>query len=139
MEIASTYDVHPVEIRHSLSALQDILNARVFERFIDCKTYVQVNGLIASAKFDEDFNSTCPSIWDISPKDDNSYLAILAALGMEPLSVLFDSKVIPISSDKEHPTTVILVTGTGSKSGDVIPGNSEGIETPQVASWLPAK
>ncbi len=54
--------MHPIEIRHSLSALEDILNARVYEKSINCKIDVQVNGVIASAKFDQEFNSSCPSI-----------------------------------------------------------------------------
>ncbi len=129
-ELASTSNVYTVEIRHSLSALQDILNASIFERSIDHMTFVHINGLIAMGKFDEEFNSACPSIWDIYPKDDSSYLAILAALDLEPLKVPFDSKVIPVTSDKEHNTTITLVTGTGNSKGEMVPGNGEGIETP---------
>ncbi len=55
MESASISDVYPIEIRHSLSALQDILNTRVYEKSIDHNTYIHVNGLIASAKFDQEF------------------------------------------------------------------------------------
>ncbi len=39
-ESASTSNMHPIEIRHSLSALQDILNTRMFERAIDHITFV---------------------------------------------------------------------------------------------------
>ncbi len=129
--------MHPVEIRHSLSPLQDILNIRMFERAIDRITFIHINGIIATARFDEEFNYTCPSIWDIKPKDDSSYLAILAALYLEPLQVSFDSKVISVTSDKDHTTTVTVVTGTGMNTGDIVPVNGVGDDTPQGAGDVP--
>ncbi len=36
-ESVSTSDVHPIETRHSLSALQDILNARVYKSLLTIK------------------------------------------------------------------------------------------------------
>ncbi len=137
MESASTSNVHPIEIRHSLLALQDILNARMFERALDHITFVHINGLIATAKFDQEFNSTCPSIWDVTLKDDSSYFAIWAALDFDPLQVPFDSKVIPVMYDKEHTTTITLVTGRGNNTGDIVPSYGEGVETLQVADNVP--
>ncbi len=89
------------------------------------------------ARFDEEFNSTCPSIWYIKPKDDSSYLAVLAALDLEPLQVPFDSKAIPVTSDKEHTTTITVVTSTGINTADIVPSNSEGVDTPQVTDDMP--
>ncbi len=37
----------------------------------------------------------------------------------------------------EHPSTVTLVVGKGSGSGDILPGNGEGINIPQVAADVP--
>ncbi len=54
-------------------------------------------------------------------------------MDLEPLEVPFDSKVIPIMSDKELPTTVTLVTSAGNNTGDIVSGNSEGVDTRQVA------
>ncbi len=79
--------MHPIEIRHSLLALPYIHNASMFGRVIDHITFVHINELTAMAKFDKEFNATCPSMWDVKPKDDSSYLAILAALDLEPLQV----------------------------------------------------
>ncbi len=61
----------------------------------------------------------------------------MAALDLEPLQVPFDSKVIPVTSNKEHTTTINLVTGMGNNTGDIVPGNGEGVETPQVAGDVP--
>ncbi len=84
-------------------------------------------------------NFAYPSIWDLSPNDDSNYLTILEALDLEPLQVPFDSKVVSITSDKEHPTTITLVTGTGNNTGDIVLDNGKGVETPQVVGdchWL---
>ncbi len=40
-------------------------------------------------------------------------------------------------SDREHPTTVTLVTSTCNNRGDIVPGNSEGVDTPQVVGDVP--
>ncbi len=91
------------------------------EKSIDRSTFMHINGLIATAKYDEEFNSARPSIWDITPRDDSSYEAILSALGLEPSPIQYDAKVIPVSSDKEHPSTITIVVSTGSGSGDILP------------------
>ncbi len=102
------------------------------EKSIDRATFMHINGLIAYAKYDEEFNSEYLSIWDVH-KDDSQYGAILSALELEPLTLPYDSKVVPVSSDLEHPSTITLVTGMGSMSGNVVPGNDVDINTPQVA------
>ncbi len=63
--------------------MEDILIARMVEKEIDHNTFVHINELIAHAKYDEEFNSSCRYIWEI-PKDDSKYKAILSALGLEP-------------------------------------------------------
>ncbi len=136
-EQAATSTFHLIEIRHSLFALQDILNARMVKKSIDHCMFMHINGLIATAKYNEEFNSTGPSIWDITSRDVSSYEAILAVLGLEPLPIQYEAKVIPVSSDKEHTSTITLVVGTGSGSGDILPGN-EDIGIPQVAGDVPS-
>ncbi len=76
--------------------MQGVLTARMVEKTIDRNTFMHIKGLIATAKYDEEFNSASPSIWDITPKDDSCYEAILAALGLEPLPLQYDAKVIPM-------------------------------------------
>ncbi len=104
--------------------------ARMVEKSIDHCTFMHINGLIATAKYDKEFNSTGPSIWDVNPRDESSYEAILSLLGLETLPMQYDTKVIPVSSDKEHPSTVTLVVGTGSGSGGILPGNSKDSSIP---------
>ncbi len=134
-EQAASSNMRHTEIRLSLSALQGILITRMMEISIDRVTFMHINGLIANAKYDEEFNSTCPSIWEIL-KENDQYAAILSALRLEPLSLPYDSKVIPVSSDLEHPSTIILVTSMGSTPRDMVPGNDVVINTPQVAGDL---
>ncbi len=136
-ELAATSTVHQVEIRHSLLALQDNLTARMVKKSIDHSTFMHINGLIATAKYNKEFNSAGPSIWDVNPRDGSSYEAILSTLGLEPLPIQYDAKVIPVSSEKEHPSTVTLVVITGSGSGGILPGNSEDSNIPQVAGDMP--
>ncbi len=94
MELAATSTVHQIEIRHSLLALQDILTARIVEKSIDRSTFMHINGQIATAKYNKEFNSAGLSIWDVNPRDDSSYEAILSALRLEPLPMQYNVKVI---------------------------------------------
>ncbi len=89
-EQAAPHNVCPTEIRLSLSALQDILDSRMVKKSINRANYIHITGLICNVKYDEEFKVQAASIWEL-PEDDSCYAAILSALRLEPLSLLFDS------------------------------------------------
>ncbi len=88
---------HPIEMWFSLFALQEILGGRLANKSISHESYKLDTSLICDTKFDEEERASVASIRDI-PKDVSCYVAILAALGFEPLTLPIGTKVVPVTS-----------------------------------------